>query len=232
MATNTSSGKAGMLVAVWKNQYPPASPRRAMPLEKALSLLITCLSFLSLGNLKSLFQKDSYASHAFMDFYVAAWAVLLYVALFSRDFFVGGFATPVAVWLAAYRIFDIIIYRVFFLLVKSQSRPWTGDLLRRSVLIAVVNLFEVVAAFAILYSRVPTIAQSGSTTVSALPPGVAVYFSLVSMLTVGYGDYVPLNANGRWLVIAQLSTTILFVIFLVPALVSVFSPALTDHKGN
>lgn len=218
----------GMLIAVWKNQYPPASPRKAMPLEKLISLLAISLSLFSLGNLKGVFKEDSYASHAFMDFYVAAWAALLCVSLFSRDLFWGG----VAVWLAAYRLFDIIIYRVFFLIVKSQSRPWVGDLLRRSILIAVVNLFEVVVAFAIFYSRIPTIAQSGSNAAEELSPGVAAYFSLVSMLTVGYGDYVPVNAIGRWLVIAQLSTTILFVIFLVPALVSVLSPALTDHSGK
>jgi hypothetical protein len=63
-------------------------------------------------------------------------------------------------------------------------------------------------------------------------PGVAFYFSLVTMTTVGFGDYLPTNALGRWLTVAQMSVTLLFIIFLVPALMSIFSPLLAQGRSK
>ncbi|MFV2059842.1 MAG: ion channel [Gammaproteobacteria bacterium] len=44
----------------------------------------------------------------------------------------------------------------------------------------------------------------------------AVYFSLVTMITLGYGDFIPASTDARLLVIWQLTTGGLFVIAIFP----------------
>ena len=48
----------------------------------------------------------------------------------------------------------------------------------------------------------------------------ALYFSLVTTITLGYGDYLPASTVGRLLVIGQLITGGLRVIGLFPLIVS------------
>jgi hypothetical protein len=43
------------------------------------------------------------------------------------------------------------------------------------------------------------------------------------MVTLGYGDFVPRDDLSRMLVVTQLFSGILFLVFLVPALISIFS---------
>ena len=164
-------------------------------------------------------------SHLFMDVFVLVWTVVMSFALFC-----GRLQLWIAM-VAVYRIVDIVSYRVFFLLVKSQEKPWKEDILRRSLVIAVVNFYEIVVGFAVLYLYTGCIVQAG--TPNPLPgAGAAFYYSLVTMTTLGYGEYVPLNNVGRVLVVAQLTTTIIFLLFLLPALVSVFSSRLTRDSEN
>ena len=161
-----------------------------------------------------------------MDIYVLSWMALLSFALFS-----SRIPAAIATALAIYRIVDVVDYRLFFLLVKSQEKPWMADLLRRSIVIALLNFYEVMTGFAILYVNTHSIVQVGAPSLPLTTPGSAFYYSMVTMVTLGYGDYVPATAAGKGLVVAQLSTTVLFLIFLVPALVSVLSPTLTNHKN-
>jgi hypothetical protein len=162
-----------------------------------------------------------------MDVYVLLWASIVSLTLFS-----GVIASWIAVIVACYRIVDIVNYRIFFLLVKSQEKPWTEDVLRRSLVIAVVNFYEVVVGFAILYLHCDCVRQTGGDLGGLQGPIAAFYFSLVTMATVGYGDFVATTALGRELVIAQITSTIVFVLFLLPALVSVFSSSLTSRHGK
>jgi hypothetical protein len=166
-------------------------------------------------------------SSGFMDIYVLLWACLISATLFS-----GHAPIRLAVPLAGYRIIDIVNYRVFFLLVKSQDRPWSADVLRRSLVIAVVNFYEVVTGFAVLYLACRCIAQPASSPQYLSDPLSAFYYSLVTMATVGYGDFVPTSGLGKFLVICQITTTIVFVLFLLPALVSVFSSSLNRNDGK
>ena len=159
-----------------------------------------------------------------MDVYVLVW-----VALVTSLLAFGAFAPiTVTIAIAIYRLVDIVNYRIFFILVKSQERPWTADILRRSVLVVLLNFYECVVCFALLYLRTQSVQNSGGVTLDS--PLTAFYYSLVTMMTLGYGDYIPSSALGRVLVIWQLATMIVFLIFLLPALMSVFSGHLS--KGG
>ena len=88
----------------------------------------------------------------------------------------------------------------------------------RSLLLALINYAEMTIGFAILYRywdclsiQCLSIQQPSALT--------ALYFSIVTAATVGYGDIVSACTNpGRWLVIAQIGTAFLFVAVIIAAL--------------
>jgi len=98
--------------------------------------------------------------------------------------------------------------------------------------IAVVNFYEVVVGFAILYGSCGRVTGTSSNLGVFQGSLTAFYFSLITMTTVGFGDFIPVTRLGRGLVIAQITTTIVFVLFLLPALVSVFSSSLTRRRAK
>ncbi len=171
---------------------------------------------LSLGNAKALFGKRG--GHIFMDLYVLLSGGFLSYILFAPSH-LGLFGVTVCV----YRIADIILYRLYFMLVKSQVELWSSDVLRRSLLIVVLNFCETVIGYAVLYLTVGRIVGTTPVTQLSFTPTDALYFSTVTAITLGYGDYVPGDGFTRVLVVTQLCGSVLFLIFLIPALVSLFS---------
>lgn len=215
-----SMTNAEILSQIWKNQYPPGQPRAHSLIEKVLVTPVVLLRFLSLDQIKATFSDKT--RHVFMDCYVLSFMVILVAALTlsARLGIAGGI-------IAAYRIVDIFVYRAFFLLAKSQDSPWTHATLRRSLIVVIFNFFETVVAFAILYKVFGTIGATTSLIQGTFTSFTALYFSAVTAITLGYGDFIPLNQLSRMIVMFQLSGTMLFLIFIIPALLSLFS---TDSK--
>jgi voltage-gated potassium channel Kch len=208
-----------LVTLIWANRFPSEKPRDRTLIEKLISTVTILIFTLSLSQLKEVIRKRSLrASHIFMDLYVIVWFMVLVALL--------GWGNKINAWIllaiAAYRIIDIVNYRILFLFLKSEEKPWTATVIRRSLAIVLTNFLELVIAFAIIYMNTETIKET-TTGAWLSRPTEALYFSLVTMTTVGFGDFVPVTALGRWLAMAQLLCTLIFVLFLVPALISVFS---------
>jgi hypothetical protein len=84
----------------------------------------------------------------------------------------------------------------------------------RSLLFSAVNYFEVTIAFAIFYLYWDCL------DVKPLYPTQALYFSLVTATTVGFGDIKPANLVGQTIVITQLSVFVFIVLFVLTTFVS------------
>lgn len=172
-----------------------------------------------------------------MDWYVPCWLLVLSVIL---AFVERG--SPLAILAAGYEAADVAVYRVYFFLVKSGEKRWQHNRLRRTLTLAVLNLIELILAYAILFFQYGNVGASSGGTESLLKtPVTAFYFSLVTMATVGYGDLVPLDDSTRLLVIAEILSGVLMLVFLLPTLLSVFSEHLqagehdrgpTSRKGE
>src|ERR1700734_1468393 len=120
---------------IWANQYPgPQNRREHSLIEKLFCSVFTAITLISLANIKPLFGRFQ---HVFMDVYVIMWVAFDSIILFG-----WYLPTTLAVAFAVYRLIDIVSYRMFFILVKSQERPWSPDILRRSVLIVLLNFYE------------------------------------------------------------------------------------------
>ena len=219
MRVNIWHDKCASLVAIWRKP----TTRDYSFIEKLGCTISTVSCLPSLANVKNLIPGKNDNRQLFMDLYVLAWAAVLVGLLFAQS------SHPRFVFaIATYRVFDIVSYRAYFLLEKSRKQPWTPKELRRSLLVAFVNLFELIVAFAVLYYVSQSVHQGGDLQLH-LSPRQALYFSLVTTTTVGYGDFIPVG-SGRRLAAVQLTTIILFLMLLLPALVSVFSPELSKTE--
>src|SRR5436190_2982497 len=56
------------------------------------------------------------------------------------------------------------------------------------------------------------------------------YFSFITLSTVGYGDITPVSRAARWLAAMEAMTGLLYVAVLIARLVSVYSSAKRDHS--
>ncbi len=135
-------------------------------------------------------------------YYAAVFAFLL-VALFW-DFH----TSIIAIGLIIYFLADILIH------LSGQVFVW-GVLsidASRSLLLALINYFEMTIGFAVLYRHWDCL--------SICPLGAmqALYFSLVTGATVGYGDIVPATDAGKTLVMVQIAIAFLFVAIILSTL--------------
>lgn len=209
---------------IWTDQYPQDDTGKHSRLAKALLTLVLVQQALSLSNLRFFFEQKP-SEKEFMSYYVVTWLFMLLCSLLLASYLPTVFAA-----IAGYRIVDIIGYRVYFLLVKSRTDPWGRDSLRRSMVIVFLNACEIAAAYAILYVTLGSIGPPGSKTSAVLDPLTAIYFSFVTMLTVGYGDLVPLDRRSRAIVLLELLSAFLFLLIVIPALVSRFAADLQREK--
>jgi hypothetical protein len=217
------TGLLSTIRAIWQDKYPAAKPRQHHLIEKILLTPVIFLRIFSLANLRP--RHPDRRRHTFMDIYVLTWMIVLCLMLIMH-----GAWPLITMLVAGYRLYDVITYRLFFLFVKSQEAPWTTDVLRRSILIVLFNFVEVGIAFAILYLGIGNIRDSNNL---PLPSGAtSLYFSLLTMTTVGYGDFVPKDDVGRILVIAQVASSFLLLIVIVPALVSLLTSDIMNGPAS
>lgn len=203
------------LCQIWSDRYPPESPKKHTFLEKVLLSPPLLARALSLSNLVSLFREEGMAAYLFIDLYVLTWLCgLAYILFWSYPPMLVG------VVLAIYRIVEIVNYQLCVLLIDSQTPSWRLASLRRSFLFSFLNLIEIVLAFGIIYLFTGGIVQANRPEMVLNTPLQAFYYSLVTMATLGYGEFVPSNDISRGIVILELLTEILFVLAIVPAFVS------------
>jgi hypothetical protein len=84
--------------------------------------------------------------------------------------------------------------------------------LYKTILVGLFIYLGIVLFFAVINSSFGTVQFSGAT--SNVPPPTfwdCVYYSCVTFGTIGYGDILPTNAFGKFLVIAQSISSIIFV---------------------
>ena len=183
--------------------------------------MLLLLRTLSLSNLLVFFKPVGAPAYELIDWYLVFWVILLSFMLFGW--------TPawwLAVPVASLRVTGIISYQLCIILVDSQDPTWRLWSVRRSFLFSLLNFYELIVAFAIIYLSIGCnlsigcIIQNRITSIPLSTPLDALYYSLVTMVTLGYGDFLPINHVGRGIVIGQLVSEILFLLVVIPMYVS------------
>jgi len=204
-----------VLKDIWLNKYPNEEPKKHTFLEKLLLTPLLIFRAFSLSNFVSFFSPSGNNAYLFIDLYILFWIILIFICLFFSPF-----SPLLTVILVSYRVIDIISYQLCVLLIDSQRPSWKLASIRRSFLFSFLNLLEILAAFAILYLTIGNIIENRPDGLRIDSPGRAFYYSLVTMATLGYGEFIPADDNSRYIVTAELLTEILFILTIIPAFVS------------
>lgn len=205
---------------VWRGTFPvPRNGIRLFLLERlVMSILIFFRSF-SLIHFGGFFRSDSKRID-FSEMYVLSWFIVLAFLLFIPVF--SSF------WLFAivgYRLIDGLNYRLCILFVDRYKSGWGLRSINRSLLLLLLNYGELIIGFAIMFLASGSIGM-GTPVRIITSPGEALYFSVVTITTVGYGDIIPISPTGRTL--ALLEPLSGFV--LVALVLAVFITGITDIK--
>lgn len=202
------------------------------PYEKLLLVFLLILKAPSAWNFSEYFRRKSLSKRKFKQSYIAISAISLTVSLFylsSIKYFAFAFAV--------YRAYDIVVYRLYFFFVKSRTDPWKPIELYQSLFIVFINIYETIVAYAIIYLYKDAIVATADFITSGkarvLPNAItALYYSAITLLTVGYGDFVPKQETGRIIVLMELATGLVFLAFVAPALISAVAGKLLQQDNS
>jgi hypothetical protein len=180
--------------------------------------ILVFIRSLSLNRIKDLFEKKTTRSSV-SEMYVVAWGILLFILLwypFSSKWLLLA--------VVIYRTIDAVNYRLCILFVDRYQQKWGLRSLNRSLILLLINYLELIVGFSILYLHTNSVGTSSGGLLVA--PVESLYYSVVTITTLGYGDYAPITSTGQWLVMVE--TLLGFV--LVALVVGSFLTGLKDIK--
>lgn len=203
------------LRAIWNNyHYNDAG------IEKLLRLALAFSPFLFPGiYIKQIFwRRGNLYEDLSIDFYVISKVIcpFLILSLGIQQFRIGGFSVFIIlpIWFMLETVFHI---STLVLASDIFARPRSY---RRAVLLLFFNFLEIVLDFSVLYTTGNHIQPSFKEFIDPI------YFSFMTITTIGFGDYTPISHFGKILVICQ---GIIYLLFLV-LFVNVFAHRI-EQKG-
>ncbi|MHC4528776.1 MAG: potassium channel family protein [Planctomycetota bacterium] len=209
--------KVGSIRRIWRGQYPPLArwgvlnkgPPTWIERVWMIALLLRTRT-LSLGYwLRRLFITDSWDTQ-FIELYVALRDIALFAALWVH------WGAPIIAVLISYLIMGSFFHPLRIVFVDRYARGdrfyegWRPYSFNRSFLFLAVHYIEIIIGFAYMYLHFGLVRQSDSTN-PITTVWEALYFSLVTITTLGYGDMYPVGL-GRFCVFVQ---TIMGIVMLV-----------------
>lgn len=182
--------------AIWNNDHQDDNG-----IEKMVRLFLSSSQLLFPGIYIKYFafKKGAEYEDLAVDFYVLLKVtfplVLLVNGLHNNQFLVA---------LLVYVLLETILYiptLIFASDLFSKPRSY-----KRSMLLLFLNYLEIVFAYAVLYSCDSYLNKPFSNWFDA------VYFSIITSSSIGYGDFYPITTQGKFLVSTQ---ALLFLFFVV-----------------
>lgn len=161
-----------------------------------------------------LFRKSSYQTHK-----VAGELFVLFKTI--MPFFMLYFQLWHHSWLYIinmYLLLETYLYIFYKIFVPEHNSQRTH---KRSLLLLFLNFSEVIGSFGVIYAAGDFLNKSVANWSDAL------YFSLVTGATVGYGDLYPVNSSGKELIMVQIISTLAFLILFF----NFFTPRAQDSEG-
>lgn len=182
--------------AIWNNDH-----QNDVGIEKILRLFLASSQFLFPGiYIKHFFGKKGSQIHDLaMDVYVL-FKVMFPIFLIYFQFTHNHLVIGCIIWLMA----ETILY-VPSLIFASDSIASPSSY-RRSMLLLFLNYMELIFSFALIYSH------GNYLNVPFVNWYDPIYFSFTTLATIGFGDYHPVTAIGKFLVCCQ---SLLFLAFVV-----------------
>ncbi|SKB28095.1 ion channel [Daejeonella lutea] len=196
---------------VWQNSnYNDFGIERIFRLFLVTSKIFFPGVYLDYVHRKSSYHRRKITGELYVIFKTAMPFVMLYFKLWNIP------------WLFALNIYLLIetyvyIFHKIFLPEHNSNRNFN-----RSLILLFFNFTEVIGSYAVIYAAGTYFNQPVKTITEAL------YFSLITGATVGYGDVFPINHDGKLLVMSQLVSTLSFLLLFF----NFFAPRAQDHPAR
>lgn len=121
------------------------------------------------------------------------------------------------------RIFEIAIYQINVLLfdqyrVEKKGEKYALRGYRRIIILLLHNYVEILFWFALFYRNLDFLFDSKHISLNSVSGSL--YFSLVTMSTLGYGDIIPTDTAGLIFCFAQISIGIFMALLIITRFVS------------
>lgn len=205
------------LRSIWNNEHYDD-----IGIEKILRLFLALSQFFFLGTyIKQYFGKNGIA---YQDLSVEIF-VLFKVCFPLWILYADTHDNPILFFLVIWFLLETMLY-VTTLIFASDifSRPRSY---RRSMLLLFFNYMEIVLSFGVIYAR------SDYFNKPFLHWFDPAYFSFITSASIGYGDFYPITAKGKFLVSIQSVIYLIFVVLFVNFFTNkVENRGYFDHKNK
>ena len=151
--------------------------------------------------------------------------LLLLLSIVAVEFhlpggFLGGFLLMIFHAIAVVTIVDVMVSNISIAFISHfPANPL------RTAIFTLLSFFSLAVAFAVLYGTSPSAFHNASAKLDAVS---AVYFSLITLATVGYGDFSPQNTIFRIVVVCEVLIGLFFVTVIL-AIISSWAMKRPEH---
>lgn len=212
--------------------------KRKTPTSKTVAIyawLFGQLTKVSVFNILRIVLPEYAKNHLFVEFWVTLNLIASIAFVVAND----AYRIPVIVeasgmFYGCLRIWEIIIYQINVLLFDQFRKERNGEQyklrgFRRLVLLSLQNYAEILFWFASLYFLFASLFSDPSI-LSTLTGSL--YYSLVTMSTLGYGDITPVQQGGFVLVIAHSVVGLFMTLMIIARFISLLPipDSLDDFK--
>ena len=196
--------------SIWHNKH-----QDDIGIEKLLRLFLASSQFLFLGiYIKHFFGKKGVGYQELsVDFFVLVKVIFPILILYT-----GIQNNNIVYALLIWFLLETVLYLATLVFASDIfSRPRSY---RRTMLLMFLNYQQIVCSYAVIYCRGNYLNKPFMHWFDAI------YFSLITSSTVGYGDYYPVTFTGKMLVCSQV-----MIFFIVVVMFLSFFSNKVEHKG-
>lgn len=212
---------------IWDNEHPSEKRREELEIEKKLTwfeksvmTLLVLRTWCSLGFfIRTIIftkEKQKKLDSEIIEVYVIV-RILLMILLLCLATVIWRWLGWILTVLLFYILLGSVCQPLRILFVDRYLKTWPKEGLRsfnRTVMLLFVNYLELIVGFAFIYRHFQQIVYSDCenpiTTFCE-----ALYFSIVTITTLGYGDMRPLCGWGRFLVSAEVLMGLVLIVFIL-----------------
>lgn len=148
------------------------------------------------------FQNES---DMLVIFSLAVLIILLFFPFYRYSHCCQSIVLIFIIW----RLAEILVYQLHIIFDNRKNGIETSSF-PRSIILFLVNVFEVISIYAILYLSLGAIGYCKYKAIQK--PFEALYFSIFTFSTAGFGDIVPINRCGKILVFSEIAIGILLLV--------------------
>lgn len=183
-------------------------------IERKVSCVLLFAKYFSLCNILKYLAKEKKKQRDIVDIYVIIRTIILLIILFCCQPY---YPNPVLL-IITYFLIEMLAATLQVQFVNYYVKAERPSSPNRSIILLFIGYFEVIIIYAIYYlSSLNIVNNDGERLKSACD---SLYFSVVTITTLGYGDWKPLCFYSKFLVVSEVLIGILLIVLMLSSFVN------------